>query len=162
MVIFDGALQNTGYPNRENVLLLPRGLPGSGKTTLLNNWQQEDPEHRVVIGRDDFRSIFTCIPVGKHHQENAITLLLTGGVEALLQQGWDVGVDSTHIQPGTIEHWINLAQRLDVKHEILDLTHIPIRECVRRDAIRKASGRRYVGSTVIRMMASRYLPEALR
>lgn len=157
MIIFDGALTNIGYPGRKNILLIPCGLPGCGKTTALNQWKDDDPEHRVIVGRDDMRNLLGCLPVGTRYQENSITAFLTGGVASLLQNGWDVGVDSTHIQPGTLEHWVELAQVVGVKHKILDLTHLPIGECIRRDEFRKENGGRYVGGDVIRMMAAKYL-----
>ena len=111
MIIFDGATVPAGYPGRVPTLLVPRGLPGCGKSTALAAWLAEDPEHRVVLGRDDWRTVLGCLPVGEEYQEAAITVVMTASVEALLRHGWDVGVDSTHIQPGTLEVWRGLAGR---------------------------------------------------
>jgi len=155
--IFSGVTTVTGYPHRDNVLLIPRGLPGSGKSTALQNWKELDPQHREVLGRDDWRKILGCLPVGKPHQEAAITLMMTASVEALLRHGWDVGVDATHIQPGTLEHWTSLAEHLGVRYQIVDFTHISPEECIRRDLARRDSGGRYVTAKVINAMNQRYL-----
>lgn len=157
MIIFEGETAPAGYSGRDNLLLIPRGLPGCGKSTALRTWLAENPEHRVIIGRDDWRTILGCLPVGSPHQEAAITVMMDAAVEALLIRGWDVGVDSTHIQPGTLEHWVQLARQLGIRHEVLDLTGVPASECIRRDAARAAGGGRHVGADVIREMARRYL-----
>lgn len=163
MLIFSGATAVTGYPGRDNVLLIPRGLPGCVKSTALQKWRGEDPQHREVFGRDDWRNILQCLPVGKPHQEAAITLILTSSVETLLMHGWDVGVDSTHIQPGTVEHWTNLADHLGVRHQIVDFTHVTPAECISRDLARRCAGGRYVGEAVINGMYQKYLaPQQLR
>lgn len=133
MIIFEGATAPTGYPGRTPTVLVPVALPAAGKSTLLRQWQAEDPDHRIVIGRDDLRSILGCLPVGTPAQEAAITVMMTAAAEALLRHGWDVGVDSTHIQPGTAAVWVELAQRPGVRVEILDLTHITAETCIQRD-----------------------------
>ena len=99
MIIFEGATAPAGYPGRVPTLLVPRGLPGCGKSTALTAWREKDPEHRVVLGRDDWRQILGCLPVGRKHEEAAITVMMMASVEALLRHGWDVGVDSTHVSP---------------------------------------------------------------
>lgn len=156
MIIFEGSVAPAGYPGRDNELRVPRGLPGCGKTTTLRRWQNQDPDHRVVVGRDDWRGILGCLPVGTAAQEAAITIMLDAAVEALLRHGWDVGVDSTHIQPGTAEHWQEMAARLGVRYRELDLTGVPVDLCIAQDAARAAAGGRHVGEAVIREMAARY------
>lgn len=157
MKIFDGGVDPDGYPGRMATLRIARGLPGCGKTTALQRWRAEDPEHRIVLGRDDWRTVLGCLPVGKRHEEAAITIMLTAAVDALLRHGWDVGVDATHIQPGTLEHWQALAGQCWARWEVLDLTGTPVEVCVARDLARRDAGGRYVGEDVIRTMAARYL-----
>jgi predicted kinase len=160
VIIFEGAVCPVGYPGRDNVLVATRGLPGCGKSTALQGWRALAPDHRVVLGRDDWRSTWGCLPVGSEAQEAAITVAMDGAVDALLRAGWDVGVDSTHIQPGTLEHWQEVAGRLGVRWEVVDLACVPVEVCVARDEARAAAGGRHVGAEVIREMARLYLPEA--
>jgi len=157
VIIFCGATTPAGYPGRIPTLLVPRGLPGCGKSTAIAAWRAEDPEHRVALGRDDWRGVLGCLPVGRKHEETAITVMMTASVEALLRHGWDVGVDATHIQPGTMEAWRDLAERVGAQWEVLDLTGVPVEVCVARDLARRDAGGRYVTEEVIREMAARYL-----
>jgi len=155
VIIFEGAVNPAGYPGRTPTLIATLGLPGSGKSTALNGWRALDPDHRVVLGRDDWRTIWRCLPVGTPAQEDAITVAMDGAVEALLRAGWDVGVDSTHIQPGTLDHWWEMSVRVDARWEVLDLTGVPVEVCIARD-----KARRDVGEDVIREMERRYLMPA--
>ena len=162
MIVFGGVVDPVGYPGRVGTLLTPVGLPGCGKTTALRQWVAEDPERRVVFGRDDWRTILGCLPVGTAAQEAAITVAMDGAVDALLRHGWDVGVDATHIQPGTLDHWAEMAARLGARHEVLDLRGVPVDTCVARDEARAAAGGRRVGAGVIRAMADRYVVSPVR
>jgi predicted kinase len=157
VIIFQGATAPAGYPDRTPTVRIPVALPAAGKSTLLRAWQAEDPDHRMVLGRDDWRSILGCLPVGTPAQEAAITIMMTAAAEALLVHGWDVGVDSTHIQPGTVAVWVELAQGVGARVEILDLTHITAETCIQRDLARRDAGGRYVGKAVIREMERLYL-----
>lgn len=157
MKIFKGVVKVAGYPGRDNVLMIPRGLPGCGKSTIGQQFVAQDPDHRFMLGRDDIRHIAKCLPVGTQAQETAITIMMDGAVENLLRHGWDVYVDATHIQPGTLEYWVGLADRVGVRHEIVDLTHISPEECIRRDEARRDAGGRYVGADVIDAMYQEYL-----
>lgn len=162
MIVFEGSVAPVGYPGRAPTIRITVGLPGCGKSTMLRLWEEEDPDHRVVVGRDDYRRIRRCLPVGTPAQEASITVMMDGAVESLLRHGWDVGVDSTHIQPGTLRHWREVAGRVGARVEISDLTHVTVDECVRRDEARRDAGGRYVGAEVIRAMAKRYLEDARR
>lgn len=160
MIIFGGSISPAGYPGRVPTILVPVALPAAGKSTALRAWAAEDPDHRVVIGRDDLRVILGCLPVGIPAQEGAITVMMAAAVEALLRHGWDVGVDSTHIQPGTLDVWVELARRVGARVEILDLTHVTPETCIQRDLARRDAGGRYVGEDVIREMERLYLKGA--
>lgn len=138
-----------GWPGRDATLTITLGLPGCGKSTAARQWAAVDPDHRVIIARDALREMIGCMPVGSSAQEAAIQIILHTSVEALLRQGWDVLVDSTHLQPGMVAGWRQLSSGLGVRMEILDLTDIGPEECIARNAARVAAGGRHVEPEVI-------------
>jgi predicted kinase len=156
-IVFTGALNPTGYPGRVPTLVVARGLPACGKSTALAAWRAEDPDRRILLGRDARRDENGFLPVGTGAEEDAITVMMNAGTEALLRYGWDVGIDATHLQPGTLEVWSRIAERTGARFEILDLTFVSADTCVARDLARKHAGGRYVSESVIRGMDDLYL-----
>ena len=89
-----------------------------------------------------------------------ITLKIRGALKELLTHGWDVYLDSTNVQTGTAMYWALLGWQAGARVRIVDLTTIPMTQCIQNDWNRRLSGGRYVGESIIRGMGEEYLREA--
>lgn len=132
-------------------LIITRGLPGSGKTAYAGTLQP----WVVRVNRDDLRRMLHGDRIYTQTAEAQVTVAQRAQVEALLRAAADVIVDDTNLSARRVREWSELAVRLDATFEIVDLTHVPVDECVRRDAARPEADR--VGEGVIRDMHARYL-----
>lgn len=129
-------------------LLITIGLPASGKTT----WARRQSGFRV--NRDDLRAMsFKPWPPGSHLHEDAITAMQMESAGALLKMGFTVIGDDTNLNPFVVSRWVALANLHHAAFHIEDFTHVPVDECVRRDALRDEP----VGEDVIRGMFDKYL-----
>jgi predicted kinase len=106
-----------------------------------------------MLGRDSLRTIFGCLPIGKRHEEDSITIILEAAVDALLSRGRDVAVDATHLKPDSLDPWNAIASQRNATLRILDFSLVPLELCIERDRIRGETGGRRVGEEVIRRMA---------
>lgn len=131
-------------------LIITRGLPGSGKSTLAKDWVASDPTSRARINRDDLRA---QLHGGYVQQEAQITAVRNAAIGALLRRGVDVVCDDTNLPNGVVRDLHAVAARAGAELEVWDLTHVPVDECIRRDAGRDHP----VGEHVIRQMFDRYL-----
>ncbi|MGK5678957.1 AAA family ATPase [Actinoplanes sp. URMC 104] len=132
-------------------LLITRGLPASGKTTFARKLQP-----RVVrVNRDDLRRMMHGSRLYTDWAEAQVTRVQQGAVEALLRRGVSVIVDDTNLRAETVRRWAETAARHSAGFEVHDFTHVPLEECIRRDAVRDAADR--VGEDGIRRMYDRYL-----
>jgi predicted kinase len=68
----------------------------------------------------------------------------------------NVIIDDTNLNPRVMTGWKALAVEAGAKAEVIDLTTVPVDECVARDLARGQRGGRSVGAMVIRNMALRY------
>jgi predicted kinase len=132
-------------------LIVTRGLPGSGKTTYARTLQP-----RVVrVNRDDLRRMLHGARFLTQWAEWQVTIAQRAQVEALLRAGADVCVDDTNLRSRTVREWARLAASLDATFEVYDFTHVPLEECLRRNAMRPLQER--VDEDVIRSMHERFI-----
>ena len=132
-------------------LIITRGLPGSGKTTYARTLQP-----RVVrVNRDDLRRMLHGGRVLTQWAEWQVTISQRAQVEALLRHGTDVCVDDTNLRARTVRDWARLAANLGVAFEVYDFTHVPLDECLRRNATRPDEER--IHEEVIRSMHERFI-----
>jgi predicted kinase len=132
-------------------LIVTRGLPSSGKTTFARTLQP-----RVArINRDDLRRMLHGVRLYAPWAEWQVTVAQRAQVEALLRAGVDVCVDDTNLRSRTVRDWARLAAGLGAKFEVYDFTHVPLDECLRRNALRPAEER--VDEDVIRSMHERFI-----
>lgn len=145
-------------------LVVTRGLPGSGKSTYAKQWVAADPANRARVNRDCLRDLHWpgCYERGPVH-EGAVTLTQHATVAALLGGGWQVIVDDMNLDPDIMDACRLLAHDAGVRLEVVDLTAVPVAECVARDLRRPVrvpggpvDGAR-VGEQVIRGLAERWL-----
>lgn len=146
-----------------STLYLTVGLPGSGKSTYAKQWVAQDPESRFRLNRDCFRDMGRpgCYTP---QAEDAVMVAIHGAARALLAAGTDVICDDTNLRPERFAGWRALAAEVGAGFEVVDLTDVPVEECVRRDGLRPDRGYppsrwdgAQVGAAVIEGMAGRYL-----
>ena len=125
------------------------GLPASGKSTRSKEILREDG-NAVRLNKDLMR---TMLHMDKFtgRNESLTRDAVRSLAEILLKKKINVIIDDTNLNPGTMQSWKDLAKDLATV-EIVDMTDVPVEECVFRDANREKS----VGGTVIKNMALRY------
>jgi predicted kinase len=141
-------------PQLQTITIM-RGLPASGKTTLARDMVQTSGGTIRRVNLDDIRAMLAASPhhdqQHKHrrHEDVALAIQDAAILEAI-EHGFDVVVDNTHLAP-RIPNRIKRLVAGRARFEVHDLTHVPIDECIRRDARRAAT----VGAPVIKSMADR-------
>lgn len=147
-------------PNhRRGILYILRGLPGSGKSWYARNWVAGDPDRRVRVGRDDLRMMLRG--GGGHGEritEKRIDAARDAVITAMLSMGADVVVDSTNLNPKTIEDLVAVAHRCRAAYQVVDFTTVPLETCLARNAERSDVDR--VPEEWIRGMHARYIGES--
>lgn len=135
-------------------LTLMRGLPGCGKTTMVREMLKDDG-NAVRVSRDMVREM---LHFRERHGawENLVTDVERAAAEVAFEQGKNVIVDDTNLNPGVVDSWKHWAKNRSFGFEVVDLTReLTLRECVLRDSGR--SGKDRVGQGVIERMALKYL-----
>lgn len=135
-------------------LTITRGLPGSGKTT----WARaQDGAWRV--NRDDIRAMFCGVwNYDDEPAERLVTLLQREMIKELLGKDLHVIADDTNLDWRYVQVLNSLATGLrtvSVEVVLKEFLHVPVEECIRRDAARAHP----VGSDVITAMYIKYLGE---
>jgi predicted kinase len=136
-------------------LIYFRGLPGCGKSTETARLRGMYGDRCVVLERDAFRVMWGCLPLGTPEQEAVITWTVDAAARELLGRGSVVVIDGTNLRSEDGPHWETLAAECGVPVRCVDLTHVTVEECIRRDHARRDAGGRHVGEAVIRAMAWR-------
>lgn len=134
-------------------LTITRGLPACGKTTWARAWVARDPTHRARVNRDDLRAmVHDGVWLGQD-TEKQIVAGRDATIRALLRRGVDVVCDDTNLPQRTARDLRRLAVVAGAEFLVVDLSDVPVGECVRRDAVRD----RPVGESVIRDMWNRHV-----
>lgn len=136
------------------------GLPGSGKTTWAKNWINENPKSRLRVSRDDIRKMLGPSTLITTQREALISIIESTAIRNALKRGYDVVVDSHHLNPKVIQKWKSYVDEINKKPDIkLDLEFIhlntPLEVCILRDANR--SGDESVGKHVILNLYKKYI-----
>lgn len=143
-----------------STLIITRGLPGSGKTTHARAWVAEDPQGRARVNRDDLRamahgSVFVQQSDGQPGTERAIQAARDAMITALLKRGLDVICDDTNLPSRTARDLRRLAVLAGAEFAVVDMTDVPLEECMRRNATREGKAR--VPNDRVRDMHARYI-----
>lgn len=128
-------------------MIIMKGLPGCGKSTASEKIVKE-AGNTIRINKDLIRTMlhfdkFTG-PNEAKTRDAARALATT-----FLEQNVNVIIDDTNLNAGTMQSWKDLAKELGASWRVVDMTNVPVEECVERDRDRV----KHVGGTVIKCMA---------
>lgn len=137
------------------------GLPASGKSLAARRLIDENPGRIRRVNLDDIRAM---LDVGANGQraysrelEDAVLAIQDSAILAALDGCYDVVVDNTHLTP-RIPRRLKALITSDITFKVHDFNHVPIEECIRRDALR--TGLAHVGEDVIHELATHRLNRA--
>lgn len=138
-------------------LIAMRGLPASGKSTIAADYVRAHLSNTVRVNRDLLREMLhgSVFVGGKNGTEPTIRAARNKLIVSNLLGGKDVIVDDTNLEAKTMRELHTLAWTSGAEFATMDLCHVPLALCIKRDAERIARGERGVGETVIRSMAQR-------
>lgn len=126
------------------------GLPASGKTTAARQLLAESRGHVRRVNLDDLRAMLDYSGgerMWSHAHEQTALGIQDAAIREAIAAGFDVVVDNTHLTPH-IPKRIKAAALGQALFRVHDFTHVPIEECLRRDAVRENP----VGEDVIRRL----------
>lgn len=131
------------------------GLPASGKTTAARELVAAAKGRMRRVNLDDIRAMLDGTGPDrvwtKAHEATALDVQ-DAAVRSAIAGGFDVVCDNTHLTP-SIPKRIKAAAAGQAEFVVHDFTHVPLEECIRRDAQR---GPASVGETVIRRLADNH------
>lgn len=136
-----------------STVYLTVGLPGSGKSTWGVSFARDIGA--VEVTKDKLRTQ-VCQNMSRGKIESAVITKQEMIVRIALSAGKSVVVHDTNFNPFHLDRLSALAAEYGADVETVDFTHVPVEECVRRDAQREAS----VGREVIESMYRQYLARA--
>lgn len=141
-----------------NKIIFLKGLPGSGKSTWRKEFNKANPMV-LYTNKDEIRNE-TRIQLGMQagtwnkDLEQKVEQIEFNMVRDYLENGYDVIIDNTHLDPRHEEKYRKLASRGHWDFEV-KFFDIPLDECLRRNALREGQAR--VPDKVIRDMYKKWL-----
>lgn len=128
-------------------------MQASGKSTWAKE-QVANSKGRVKrVSRDDLRAMID--PKWSGQKEKAIVHARDSLVRTFLTDNYDVIVDDTNLHPSNTQQLEFLAREAGATFVVQDFTHVPLQECLKRDALREGTAR--VGEKVILETYKKYL-----
>lgn len=128
-------------------LLVLKGLPASGKSTYARTLVEQG---FVRTNKDTIREELFGEAYKRKDEKKVVKERNRQVIEAL-EQGKDVVVDDTNLNPMHIKDLLSIAKQYDAIFEVDDsFLDVPLEECIERDSRRENKAR--VGEQVIRRM----------
>ncbi|OIP78302.1 MAG: hypothetical protein AUK48_01980 [Oscillatoriales cyanobacterium CG2_30_44_21] len=127
------------------------GLPASGKTTWAKTKIDKSPHHIKRVSQDDLGAMLSNCHSSEDN-ENFVLNIQDEIIESALKNGSHVIVDHTNLSPQEESRIRQLIDGLAVL-EIVDLRHISLETCIKRDLQRCNS----VGEKVIRDLYDQFI-----
>lgn len=131
------------------LLLVLQGIPASGKSTFAKQWVEDDFETRVIVNRDSIRRMLG--PYWIPSREHLVSYIEMDAVEAAIENGYDVCIDATNLNPKTIKKWESVAEWFETYIEFKEFK-ISLEEAIERDKNREFP----VGENVITNFYNKY------
>lgn len=136
---------------------MTKGLPASGKTEWARKKLEELGSGKATrVNKDDLRAMMHT--GWSEWNEKEILATRDGIIHYALNAGRHVIVDDTNLAPKHLVAVESIAKQHAARVEVVDFTHVPVEECIRRDQNRP----NYVGEKVIRKMWKRYISPPLQ
>lgn len=135
-----------------------KGLPASGKTTWAKEKLKElGPNFAKRVNKDSLREMLDDSQWSRGN-ESFVVNVEQHIAEAALSAGKHVIVDNTGFAQVHVNRYTELANKHKAKLEIVDFTHVPLEDCIKRDLKRFNS----VGESVIRGMHAEHIATAIQ
>ncbi len=134
------------------VLYFTIGLPGSGKSTTARKMASESGGSIREVTKDELR-LHPQAPKNRRSQERWVIAERDRIVSEALGSGHSIVVHDTNFNPIHRVALEAIAAAHGAEFVVLDFTHVDVRECIRRDALRPNP----VGASVIWGMWRQYL-----
>lgn len=135
------------------------GIPGSGKTTEAFRIQHAaEPGEVELVSRDDLRHLlYQSEGILSNAEESNITKIQKMIVKEGLRANRHVIVHDMNLREKYRKQWAEIAWKMGAEFKIIDLTHVPMAECVVRDNNRMRSGQRHVGGALIMNLHQKFV-----
>jgi len=135
-------------------IIVTQGIPGSGKSTWARSYLKEHgSDTTVIVNRDSIRSMLGDYWVKE--REELVSKIEDCMIRTAINEGYDVIIDATNLNPRTINKWKILALSLNAGIEFKGFP-ISLSKAIRRDFWRGLFGGRKVGSKTIKYFYNRY------
>lgn len=136
-----------------STVYIMKGLPGSGKTERAKQAMENAKNSPIKrISKDDLRAM---LDNGKWSKANEKFILKARDelIRLNLLQLNNVIVDDTNLHPKHVTRIQEIAKECKADWYIIDLTEVPLEECIKWDLLREKS----VGERVIRRMHKQFI-----
>ena len=137
---------------KKQTLYWTKGLPACGKSTLATEMMNKSGGRLKRVNKDLLRLMLDGSEWSNGNKKNIIEIrnLI---ISKLLNNNYDVISDDTNFHPKHEEAFKEIQKEFDINLELLDMTDVPLQECITRDSQREKS----VGKKVILGMYNEYL-----
>jgi predicted kinase len=141
----------------KRTLYMLRGLPASGKSTHRTKMMNDSfYQPLIAVNKDQIRKEKGIKP-GDFKREKEVQAEESRRITETLDNGWNLIVDNTHNSPRYLERYKQLAKEYGYEFILIDLSNVPVEECIRRDALRP-EGERVGEAVIMRMYNEHYNP----
>lgn len=127
------------------------GLPASGKSTWAKNKVDKSPHSIKRVNKDELCAMLDNSYFSKGNEKFALDIQ-DSIIKAALENGKNVIIDNTHLEPDHETRIRELIRGLAVL-EVIDFRDVPLETCIKRDLKRINS----VGEKVIRDMYNQFI-----